>query len=200
MGINAKRPLKKLERIMLAGFQGNQAAAPKGNSGQKVIPWHSCAPNSFTFEPASPPVARILVAKRDIQPGEEITVCLVLQIDPEYPIGNAEPKELLLKKGIVCPADCSRCSNKEFLSLVKEAKRLNQLFWKVVEGKKRSDIIDVTNSLLKVLQEIGESYNLERFNLDMFVVKKRSQDAIPEALEYGGRMLAFRRYVGHPKS
>ena len=86
---------------------------------------HACDPNSTPTRDHTCNVG-ILLAQRDIQPGEEITYSYILIDDLNELLLSMEGRRSILadRFGITCTDDCF-CHNEQKLALIQECNRLN---------------------------------------------------------------------------
>ncbi len=158
---------------------------------------HACSPNASTIFDLPARVA-ILFAQKDIQPGEEITICYypkMFSLMPDDRMPGTNPKwnideefsfakkELKSTHGITCPDDCS-CNDPAIRALVVEG-RLLQATRMNLCCQKTEESLAIGEKLLDIHRRLNSSWwftgNL-LFNL--FLVAVERSETLPRAMDY----------------
>lgn len=158
---------------------------------------HSCQPNAESIYDETACVA-ILFALKDIQPGEEISICyfpLFYEIPLEKRIGipdwNPEKmfyvikNEMLSSHGITCPKDCS-CKDPVVRSLVhKGIKISNSMVEKFARPVTVEGTLTVGEKMLDIHRRLNISWAYRaRVEYRLFKMAVQKSEFLPRAMEH----------------
>jgi len=165
---------------------------------------HSCKPNACKH---NDPVHGVLLlcAERDIQPGEEITICYTSFNDISVHESAMEAKmALLMKWGIVCEAGCI-CRDENVRRLIEETRALNGNHQEgIMKTASRGDTDKAMKMIKKIMENHNKIYSLSAKRVttlfDGFQVGITCKSTMNKAMEYIGHAYEIRAAQFHPKS
>jgi len=159
---------------------------------------HACQPNAGTSYDEIARVA-ILFAQKDIQPGEEISICYYspffsfnftpfpdmnpdLNIEEEF--NFVKNKILSFIYGVTCSADCS-CHDPAFRALFEEGRQLDKTFNDLANQLKIEEALVAGEKLLDIHRRFNISWiYLGVANYNLFRVAFMKSECLPRAKEY----------------
>jgi len=161
---------------------------------------HSCQPNAATIYDETASVA-ILFAQKDIQPGEEISICYYSPFDSYYippelslnpPSVMSLEEELVVMKnglfasyGITCPADCS-CNDPVIRDLIHEGRKLYHSTILLLSNQtKFEEALAAGEKLLDIHRRLNISWIYRGVaEYLLFQVAVTNSKFLPRAMEY----------------
>jgi len=154
---------------------------------------HACQPNAAAIydETAN---AAILFAQRDIQPGEEISVCYYFPffwLMPNESFRNNIEDELNFcknriasKHGITCSPDCF-CYDPTFLALTEEGRQLYKTVLTLAREHKIKEALDAGDKLQDVYRRLNVSWSYRGYTcFNLFEIAVRKSETLPRAKQY----------------
>ncbi len=158
---------------------------------------HSCHPNAEAIYDEIARVA-ILFALKDIQPGEEVSICYYpssYEAPPEMRIGlpdwnveegfNVIKNVILSSRGITCPTDCF-CNDPVTRDLVNEARRLSHSMVKNLGRQfKVEEALTSGEKLLDIHRRLNTSW-VYRADVEyrLFEIAVQKSEFLPKAMEH----------------
>ena len=185
-------------KIHINAFLAENIVGPKAVALRIARVNHACQPNAEIIFDETARVA-VLFAQKDIQPGEEISICyygFFFKMGSHLPFPGANPdcsveeefifvkEQLLSFHGITCPADCA-CSYPSFRALVQESKQIYGTIIELARQYKTEEALAAGEKLLDVYRRLNVSWvyrGITEFNLFRVAVMKT--ETLPRAKQY----------------
>jgi len=152
---------------------------------------HSCQPNAATIFDETARVA-ILFSQKDIQPGEEISICYYASFFFLIPIEHGggvksieeELHSLAVDHGITCLANCS-CNDPAIRALTLEGRKMYTTVRTLVREHKIEEALDAGEKLLGIYRSLNLSwiYRAHTEHL-LFRIAVRKSETLPRAMEF----------------
>jgi len=153
---------------------------------------HSCQPNAGAIYDETARVA-ILFAQKDIQAGEEISICYYASLFLLTPssIGMSTEEEfhhcknqLALEYGITCSTDCS-CHDPTILDLVKEGRRLFATVIALTHQRRIEEALAAGDELLDIYRRLNAS-SIYRSHAEVLLFRAAvtKSEFLPKAMQY----------------
>ena len=161
---------------------------------------HACRPNAATIYDDTALVA-ILFSQRDIQAGEEITICYYISffgyepyscpLDSKFPETNSIEEELSFFRylmsslhGITCPSDCF-CYDPAIPALVREGRQIHSIMMKLANENKIEEALAAGDKLVDIHRHLNVSWLIQvDVNYNLFRVAVMKSKTLPRAKEY----------------
>jgi len=161
---------------------------------------HACSPNASTIYDETARVA-ILFSQKDLQPGEEITLCYYNSfyghepyagtLGSKLPEFNSIEEELsffrnlmALEHGITCPTDCS-CYDPAIPALVREGRQILSTMMKLANENKIEEALAAGEKALDIHRRLNVSWLVQcNVNYNLFCVAVMKSETLPRAKEY----------------
>jgi len=153
---------------------------------------HACLPNAATIYDETGRVA-ILFAQKDIQPGEEITICYYspffwlipdatnISLEEEFNIGK---QHIALVYGITCSPNCF-CYNPAIRALMEEGRQLYKTAKTFDIQLKVDEALAAGDKLLDIYRRLNLSWEYRGYTeFHLFQVSIQKSGTIPKAMEY----------------
>jgi len=160
---------------------------------------HACQPNAFSFWDETADV-RILIALKDIQPGEEVTVCYYKPffelnsldhtpgMNPEWSVEeelNFVKNAMLFPiREIICPTDCS-CFDPKTHALVQEGRQIRKTLFELALMLKMEEALEAGDKLLDIHRRLNISWEyICNMNVFFFKLAVMKSELLPRATDY----------------
>jgi len=186
-------------RVLIYSFLGENLKGPISVALRIARVNHACQPNAAAIYDETARVA-ILFAQKDIQVGEEITICYYapffkLGVNERFPGPNPDwslEEEFIFAKeqilfsihGITCPVDCV-CRNPSFRALICETKKIYATIIELTRQYKTEEALDAGEKLLDVYRRLNIFWvyrGLTDYNLFRIAVAR--SETLPRAKQY----------------
>jgi hypothetical protein len=161
---------------------------------------HSCNSNAFHWSDETFKVI-VLVARKDIQPGEEITISYTNFDDISQTLSSNFARGILENKwGIICPSDCY-CRQDSVNSLVAKMKALDRSVYDKLSSGNANDALTDVKKLLSLYGTTNlVDMNLQRTYYDAFQVCITKRKTLRQGLEYLKKSTNIMSFIVHPDS